>query len=351
VLAVFIDLLLLAPAVQFGKEIYYLNIGRFDTQSPVESAAPLTEAERRQLTFTMWKQVADVGMIVFLMALPYYVLTESSALQGTLGKRLLGLRVTDLNGRRIRRGRAFGRYFARMLSATPWQFGFVMAGFTARKQALHDILAGTLVVRSQGDSEDPRFSQICASCANDLPQGAAFCNRCGVAVSAGRSALRGAGLGRRIAAALVDLVVLIPVLVILLRTLPPVSPTELRRMQPGSDRRLSKVDREDLYLMVHWKFSWLWAYFFFVSAPYLVLTESSRLQGSLGKHLLRMRVTDLGGRRIRLGRATGRYLARYLSGSLWLVGFIMPAFTSEKQALHDILTETRVVVAEKPDET
>ena len=69
---------------------------------------------------------------------------------------------------------------------------------------------------------------------------------------------------------------------------------------------------------------------------------------TLGKRALRMRVTDLDGRRIRTGRAAGRYLARFLSGSLWLVGFIMPAFTSKRQALHDILTETRVVVAERP---
>jgi uncharacterized RDD family membrane protein YckC len=55
--------------------------------------------------------------------------------------------VTDLAGRRISFGRATGRFFAKYISATILMIGFVMAGFTEKKQALHDILAGTLVIR------------------------------------------------------------------------------------------------------------------------------------------------------------------------------------------------------------
>ena len=77
----------------------------------------------------------------------YYALMESSAKQATLGKMALGIRVTDLNGNRIGFGRATGRYFGTILSALILGIGFLMAAFTARKQALHDILASTLVVR------------------------------------------------------------------------------------------------------------------------------------------------------------------------------------------------------------
>jgi uncharacterized RDD family membrane protein YckC len=77
----------------------------------------------------------------------YYALFESSAWQGTLGKKALGLEVTDLEGRRISFGRATGRFFAKIISALILWIGFIMAGFTEKKQALHDMIAGTLVIR------------------------------------------------------------------------------------------------------------------------------------------------------------------------------------------------------------
>jgi uncharacterized RDD family membrane protein YckC len=77
----------------------------------------------------------------------YYALLQSSAWQATLGKKALGLEVTDLQGRRISFGRATGRFFAKIISAMILFIGFFMIGFTERKQGLHDILAGTLVIR------------------------------------------------------------------------------------------------------------------------------------------------------------------------------------------------------------
>lgn len=77
----------------------------------------------------------------------YFALLESSAWEATLGKKALGLEVTDLAGRRISFGRATGRYFGKILSGFILLIGYIMAGFTEKKQALHDILAGTLVIR------------------------------------------------------------------------------------------------------------------------------------------------------------------------------------------------------------
>ena len=86
----------------------------------------------------------------------YFSLCESSSWQGTIGKKVLGLRVTDLDGNRISFSKATGRYFGKILSALILCIGFVMIAFTDRKQGLHDMLAGTLVVRGgQGPYPEP----------------------------------------------------------------------------------------------------------------------------------------------------------------------------------------------------
>ncbi len=79
----------------------------------------------------------------------YEAAMESSAKQATVGKMVLGLKVTDLEGHRISFARATGRHFAKLISAMILLIGYIMAGFNERKQALHDMIAGTLVVRTQ----------------------------------------------------------------------------------------------------------------------------------------------------------------------------------------------------------
>jgi uncharacterized RDD family membrane protein YckC len=85
----------------------------------------------------------------------YYSLQESSARQATIGKAAIGIRVTDLEGRRISFGRATARYFSKILSGLICAIGYIMAGFTDRKQALHDLIASTLVVRTR-----PEYPQL-----------------------------------------------------------------------------------------------------------------------------------------------------------------------------------------------
>ncbi len=81
----------------------------------------------------------------------YHALLESSHWQATAGKKFLGLKVTNRLGERISFGRASGRYFAKFLSQLTLNIGFLMAAFTARRQALHDIIADTLVVDADAD--------------------------------------------------------------------------------------------------------------------------------------------------------------------------------------------------------
>ena len=77
----------------------------------------------------------------------YYAFLESSSWQGTIGKKVVGLRVTDMNGNRISFGRATGRYFGMILSGMICFIGWLMIAFTEKKQGLHDMLASTLVLK------------------------------------------------------------------------------------------------------------------------------------------------------------------------------------------------------------
>ena len=86
-------------------------------------------------------------LLVVMAAWLYWALLESSALQATPGKRMLGLIVTDLQGRRISFARASGRFFGKAISGFLLMAGYIMAGFTEKKQALHDMLAGCLVLK------------------------------------------------------------------------------------------------------------------------------------------------------------------------------------------------------------
>lgn len=86
------------------------------------------------------------GLQIIVMWL-YHAVLESSEWQGTIGKKVLGLRVTDMNGYRISFGRATGRYFGQILSGMICAIGYIMVAFTEKKQGLHDMLASTLVLK------------------------------------------------------------------------------------------------------------------------------------------------------------------------------------------------------------
>lgn len=76
----------------------------------------------------------------------YFAIMESSSTQGTLGKMALGIKVTNLSGDRISFGRATGRHFGKIISFFIFFIGYLMVAFTSRKQGLHDMMAGCLVV-------------------------------------------------------------------------------------------------------------------------------------------------------------------------------------------------------------
>jgi uncharacterized RDD family membrane protein YckC len=106
------------------------------------------------------QEVGDAGVLVFvgfvflavtaslLVTWLYHALMESSEWQATVGKRMFGLVVTDMAGRRVSFGRASGRHFGKIITnMVPAFIGYIMAAFTEKRQALHDMIAGCLILR------------------------------------------------------------------------------------------------------------------------------------------------------------------------------------------------------------
>lgn len=107
---------------------------------PIPDVDPLDPAAFDQL----WPYYLTNAILAWL----YFGLFESSRWQATPGKRVLGLEVTDEAASPISFPRASGRYFGKIASALPLGLGFLMIFVTERNQALHDKLAGCLVLET-----------------------------------------------------------------------------------------------------------------------------------------------------------------------------------------------------------
>jgi len=83
----------------------------------------------------------------FLLDFIYATAFLCSSARGTLGMQVMDLHVTDLTGDRISFARATGRYFATLLSILTFGVGYLIQPFTRRRQTLHDLVSGTVVVR------------------------------------------------------------------------------------------------------------------------------------------------------------------------------------------------------------
>src|SRR5690348_1018871 len=133
VVAYLIDGLILSPVFV----VLYLVVAG-------SSAVPLAMQPGGMVPFRVFPSLWLVWILVPWL---YFALCECSAWQATPGKLALGLGVTDEYGRRIGFGRATGRFFGKFLSGFILDIGYMLAGWTERKQALHDLMAGCCVVR------------------------------------------------------------------------------------------------------------------------------------------------------------------------------------------------------------
>lgn len=129
----FIDIILLTIVNIIIRVLFGLPPIDNDPFGPAPPAQPV-------LTFL-------VAIISFIVQWLYFACFEISSSQGTLGKMALGLKVTDESGEPISFGRATGRHFGKLLSGLILLIGYIMAGFTEKKQALHDMMAGCLVIK------------------------------------------------------------------------------------------------------------------------------------------------------------------------------------------------------------
>jgi uncharacterized RDD family membrane protein YckC len=114
----------------------------------IRNAFDNTDAPDDFFTFTFICAIFVAILLMIVASWLYFAMMESSPYQGTLGKMALGLIVTDLQGRRVTFGRASGRFFSKIITGLiPFALGYIMAGFTEKKQALHDMIASCLVLR------------------------------------------------------------------------------------------------------------------------------------------------------------------------------------------------------------
>jgi uncharacterized RDD family membrane protein YckC len=98
----------------------------------------------------------QLSVLVLVGYFFYCTLLESSSWQATVGKRALGLKVTNRRGERIGFGRAAMRFAAKLLSGLTLCLGYLLFFVTKRRQALHDLIAGTLVARDAAPQETAR---------------------------------------------------------------------------------------------------------------------------------------------------------------------------------------------------
>jgi uncharacterized RDD family membrane protein YckC len=108
-------------------------------------------AAQQDFYAAMWPAI----LLGILIDWAYFAVCESSTWQASIGKLALGIRVTDLQGHRISFMRALGRYPAKMLSGLILCIGFLMVAWTQRKQGLHDIMVGTLVLNGRASEFKP----------------------------------------------------------------------------------------------------------------------------------------------------------------------------------------------------
>lgn len=95
----------------------------------------------------------SIGNVI--IAWVYFAGMESSGKQATLGKQLFHLKVTDVTGERISFGKATARYFSKIISSLILLIGYIMVAFTEKKQGLHDMIAGTLVLKANSGLVTP----------------------------------------------------------------------------------------------------------------------------------------------------------------------------------------------------
>ena len=130
---------LIVGAVQTVIQVILMVAGVIDMSDA--GAVPGTDEYWRYMSVML-----ILSGVMFIVQILYFAIMESSSKQATLGKMVLGIVVTDADGKRISLGRAVGRNLGKIISSIILLIGYFMIAFTEKKQGLHDIMAKCLVV-------------------------------------------------------------------------------------------------------------------------------------------------------------------------------------------------------------
>ena len=182
---------------------------------------------------------------------------------------------------------------------------------------------------------------FCQKCGKELAEAVNFCSQCGHSQKPGLFAREiHAGFWKRLAAFLLDSLFLYLFSVTLLQlVLAPFFPGFMDGLlQDGPSLHSVVSFFTFVYIILIWSsvlFIGVWLYY--------TLFESSKYQATPGKLIVGIAVSDKEGHQISFGRATGRFFAKYLSFMTLGIGFLMAAFTENKQGLHDLISDTYVL--------
>ena len=88
-------------------------------------------------------------VVIPLVKFIYHIIMECSAKQGTFGKQIIRIKVCDMQGERVSFARSIGRNFAKIFSVMTLFIGYLFSFFNKQQQCLHDMIAGTLVMKDR----------------------------------------------------------------------------------------------------------------------------------------------------------------------------------------------------------
>ena len=102
---------------------------------------------------------ASVSLVLFVLIWLYYALLESSPLQASLGKIIVGIKVVDRRGRRLSFWQATERIFSKLVTNVTFYFGFFIAAFDKKKRTLHDRISHSAVISKHAEFDPDAYEE------------------------------------------------------------------------------------------------------------------------------------------------------------------------------------------------
>ncbi|HXB10711.1 MAG TPA: RDD family protein, partial [Bacteroidia bacterium] len=279
---------------------------------PPGMAGLLKEGDATQyalLLQNIFKELSYFALWQGLFILLYYSFWESSKFQATPGKLAARIRVMNASGDRISFLRALGRNLCKIISGIILLIGYMMAGWTEKKQALHDLITDCVLVRTEAVHPATPYAY--------------------------------AGFWRRFVAWILDAVlvyiIVSPINFIFLPAwYKDIMTNIFKTMREGNQMPIPPIN-DIILVSVISTVSTLIHYLYFAS------WESSKHQATPGKLAIGIKVVDIHGQRLSFWRASGRYANKIMSGITLLIGYMMAGWTEKKQALHDEIADCLVI--------